>query len=140
MDDNDLQKRHYFAKELPRHRYAYLKRRKHIVIPKILMKEGMLCDMSNLALDKHLPSESVLVFRENYAKQALMMFYPHRTNHDLRSNGSFGASLFKLVGLTSYTPNVNVMDNNCLREPKHFLEKARIFSTIFRRDKPWNMI
>ena len=64
MDENDLQKRHYFAKEHQGYFYAYLKRRKHIVIPKVSTKEGMLCDIANLALGKHLPSESVLVFRE----------------------------------------------------------------------------
>ena len=64
MDDNDLRKRHYFTEEHPGHFYAYLKRRKHIVIPKVLMKEDMLCNIANLALDKHSPSESLLVCRE----------------------------------------------------------------------------
>ena len=49
MDENDLQKRHFFAKEHQGYFYAYLKRRKHIVIPKILMKGGMLCDTADLA-------------------------------------------------------------------------------------------
>ena len=81
MDDNDLRKWHYFAKEHSEHFYscAYLKRRKHIVVPKVSMKEGILCDIADLALDKRLPNESILLCRGNYAKQALMMFYPHRT-------------------------------------------------------------
>ena len=97
MDDNDLRKRHYFMEEHPGHFYAYLKRRKHIVIPKVSMKENMLCDIADLALDKDSPSESVFVGRENYAKQALMMFYPHQTIDDIMVDNSFGASLSKLV-------------------------------------------
>ena len=89
MDENDLRKRHYFLEKHPGHFYAYLKRRRLIVIPKVSMKEDMLCDMAELALDKDSPSESVLISRENYAKQALMMFYPHRTINDLMLNGSF---------------------------------------------------
>ena len=61
INDNDLQKRHYFTEEQPGHFYAYLKRRKHIVILKVLMKEDMLCDIEDLELDKKLQSESVLV-------------------------------------------------------------------------------
>ena len=90
--------------EHPGHFYAYLKRRKHIVIPNILMKENMLCDIADLALDKDSPSESVLVSRENYAKQALMMFYPHRTINDIMLNGSFWSKFVQVGGLTPYQP------------------------------------
>ena len=110
------------------------------VIPKISMEEGMMCDIADLALDKHLPSESVLVCRENYAKQALMIFYPHRTLDNLRLNGSFWRKCVQVGGLTPYTPNVNVMDSYCLRESKHFWERARTFFIIFKQEKPWNMI
>ena len=53
------------------------------------MKENVRWDIAASALDEYSPNESVLVCRENYAKQALMMFYPHRTIGDLRLNGSF---------------------------------------------------
>ena len=52
MDDNDLQKQHYFMEERPGLFYAYLTRRKHIVIPKVLTKEDMLCNIADLELDK----------------------------------------------------------------------------------------
>ena len=45
MDENDLRKQYYFLEKHPGHFYAYLKRRKHIVIPKVSIKEDMLCDM-----------------------------------------------------------------------------------------------
>ena len=51
MDDNDLRKRHYFTKEHLGHFYVYLKRRKHIVMPKVSTKEGMLCGIADLELD-----------------------------------------------------------------------------------------
>ena len=69
-DDNDLRKQHYFTEDHPGHFYAYLKWRKHIVIPKVSMKQDMLCNIADLALDEKSPSESVLVDRENYAKQS----------------------------------------------------------------------
>ena len=130
MNDDDLQTRHYFAKEHQGHFYEYLKRRKHIVIPKILMKEGMLCGIADLALDKRLSNESVLVCRKNYAKQALMMFYPRRTIGDLRLNCSFWSKFVQVGGLMPYSPNVNVMDNYFLRKSKYFWERARTFYTI----------
>ena len=63
MHDNDLRKQHYFMEYHPGHFHAYLKRRKHIVIPKVLMKQDMLCNFADLALDEKSPSESVLVTR-----------------------------------------------------------------------------
>ena len=89
------------------------------------MKEDMLCDMADLALDKDSPSESVLNNWENYAKQALMMFYPHRTTDDLRLNGSFWSKFVQVGGLTPYEPNGNLRDNNNLRESKHLWEKGK---------------
>ena len=89
MDDNDLRKRHYFLEDHPGHFYAYLKRRKLIVIPKVSMRENMLCDIVALALDKDSASESVVICRENYAKQALLMFHPHRTIDDIMLDNSF---------------------------------------------------
>ena len=95
------------------------------------MKEDMLCDIADLVLDKNLPSESVLVCRENYAKQALMMFYPYRTIDNWRLNNSFWSNFVQVGGLTPYKPNNNLRDNNCLRESKHFWEKGKdIFHNI----------
>ena len=89
MDDNDLRKRHYFLEGHPGHSYAYLKRRKHIVIPVVSMKENMLCDIAALALDRDSASKGVITCRKNYAEQALMMFYPYRTIDDIMVNNSF---------------------------------------------------
>ena len=53
------------------------------------MRENMLCDIAALALDKDSASESVVIYRENYAKQALLMFYPHMTINDIMLDNSF---------------------------------------------------
>ena len=116
MDDDDLRKRHYFLEDHPGHFYAYLKRRKLIVIPKVSMKEDMLCDIAALALDDDSPSESVLISRENYAKQALMMFYPHRTIDDIMLNGRFWSKFVQVGGLTPYKPDNSNSRDRSLRE------------------------
>ena len=61
MGMDDLRKIHYFLKEHPGHCYYDLKRRQHIVIPKVLMKEGMLCNISELALSDSSPSDNTVL-------------------------------------------------------------------------------
>ena len=90
------------------------------------MKEDMLCDIAALALDDDSASESVLICRENYAKQALMMFYPHRSINDLMRNNSFGGKFVEVGGLTPYNPRVDKTRNiNNLRETRCFWEKGK---------------
>ena len=125
MDDNDLRKRHYFLEGHPGHFYAYLKRRKHIVIPVVSMKENMLCDIAALALGKDSATENVVTYRENYAKQALMMFYPHRTIDNIMVDNSFWSKFVQVGGLTPYEPKSNDLKNASLRESKHFWEKGK---------------
>ena len=66
------------------------------------MKENMLCDIAALALDKDSASENVVTYRENYAKQALMMFYPHQTIDDIMVDNSFWSKFVQVCGLTPY--------------------------------------
>ena len=120
MDDNDLQKRHNFLEGHSGHFYAYLKRRKLIVIPKVSMRENMLCNTAALALDKDSASKSVVICRENYAKQALLMFYPHRTIDDIMLDNSFWKRFVQVGGLTPYKPKENSSRDTSLRESKHF--------------------
>ena len=45
-------------------------------VPKILMPKGLICDLEELQLSKENLSEEALQIRENYAKVALILFYP----------------------------------------------------------------
>jgi hypothetical protein len=59
------------------------------VIPKISLPEGKLCRLEELELSSECPSQSAAEKREDYAKMALLMFYPFRSLEDLLINGSF---------------------------------------------------
>ena len=44
------------------------------------MPKGMICDLEDLQLSEENPSEEALQNRGNYAKVALMLFYPFWDN------------------------------------------------------------
>ena len=64
-----------------------MKKRKHFVIPQITSTK-IFPNISQLQMNNATPSDEVITVRENYAKMALMMFYPYRTPCDLLKNGS----------------------------------------------------
>eukprot|EP00984_Skeletonema_dohrnii_P034004 scaffold32597_cov67-Skeletonema_dohrnii-CCMP3373.AAC.1 len=53
-----------------------------------MMRNGRLCDVELLEIGNTSPSFNTARYRENYAKQALMMFFPITAVDDLNSNGS----------------------------------------------------
>ena len=67
-----------FLESHPGRRYCYLKKSKKIRVPKLSMPKGMMCDIEESELNFDTPSETALVNRENYAKIALILFYPFR--------------------------------------------------------------
>ena len=68
-------------------------------IPKISLPEGKLCDVALLKVLESDVDETVHELRENYAKMALLMFYPFRTLKDLRSNGSYWTTFWNELSL-----------------------------------------
>jgi hypothetical protein len=89
-DEGDTQgDRLYFTKDHPGRNFCYLRERKLKVIPKISLPEGKLCRLEELELSSECPSQSAAEKREDYAKMALLMFYPFRSLEDLLINGSF---------------------------------------------------
>ncbi len=67
-----------FQFDHPGRRYCYLKKSQKLKIPKISMPKGMICDLEELELDQLEPSDNAQKKRENYAKVALILFYPYR--------------------------------------------------------------
>ena len=72
----------HFKHGHPGQRYSYIKSAKKEYIPKVSSPKGMICDLELLELspndEHHEPSVCSLEMRENYAKCALVLFYPFR--------------------------------------------------------------
>jgi len=71
----------YFKEDHPGRQYCYLKKSDNITIPKTSIPKGMLCDLDHLEPDAQDISEKVFQDRINYAKVALVLFYPFRDNN-----------------------------------------------------------
>ena len=79
-----------FSKDHPGYEFAFLKERKLVVIPRVSLPEGQLCPIKDLNLDKKEVATGVLhELREDYAKHALIMFYPFRELSDLQLNDRY---------------------------------------------------
>jgi hypothetical protein len=69
----------HFEPGHPGRRFCYLTRAPKEYIPKVSSPRNMICDLEHLELDTNEPpSEAALRLREDYAKCALVMFYPFR--------------------------------------------------------------
>ncbi len=83
-----------FIDSHPGCKFCHLIKRRLEVIPIVAMPRGKLCRIEDLELNSSPPREETSIAREDYAKMALMMFYPFRTIHDLKMNDSYW-SLFQ---------------------------------------------
>lgn len=94
-DDNDPDNhqgptfRYSFIKAHPGYNFSHLVKRQKEVIPIITIPRGKLGRIEHLELETTHPTEETSLIRENYAKMALMMFYPFRTLDDLKKNDSY---------------------------------------------------
>ena len=89
-DDGDSETgKHCFLETHPGHHFAYLTKLKRIVIPKVSLPQGKLCNIEELELNSHNPTSLAKEKREDYAKFALLMFHPFRNLDDLKTNGSY---------------------------------------------------
>lgn len=78
-----------FLDEHPGSEYSHLAELELEVIPKISLPGGKLCDVALLEVTEATVDEKVMCRREDYAKMALLMFYPFRTLGDLQLDGSY---------------------------------------------------
>ena len=65
-----------------------MKKRKHFVIPQIT-STNKFPNISLLKIGEENPTDDVVNVREQYAKMALLLFYPFRARSDLIEDGSF---------------------------------------------------
>ena len=71
------------------------------------MPKGMICDLEDLQLSEENPSDEALQNRENYAKVALILFYPFQDNSifSLKEDGCLWEKMTRLM--TSEMPHHN---------------------------------
>jgi hypothetical protein len=78
-----------FPTKHPGHEFAYMNQLKVPAVVVVSYPEGKLCLLKELELTSDNPSQLAQKKREDYAKVALMMFYPFRKLDDLLTNGSY---------------------------------------------------
>ena len=61
-------------------RYCCLTKHKQDVVPKISMPKNMICDIEHLEQHSNDPTAAAIIMREEYAKAALILFHPFRSN------------------------------------------------------------
>ena len=89
-DVRQCEKRKFtFSDSHPGKSFSHLVKLKLPVIPKISLPKGKLCKVEDLKLNSSNPSVETVSCREDYAKMALMMFYPFRHIDDLKLDGSY---------------------------------------------------
>lgn len=85
----DGQEKYAFIGKHPGKHFCHLTKLVLHVIPKISHPKGKLCNIELLKIKSDNPDEDTIAYRENYAKIALLMFYPFRKIDDLKLEGSF---------------------------------------------------
>ncbi len=88
-----------FRDDHPGRRYCCIKKANKIKVPKISMPKGMICDLEDLQLSDETPSEEALQNRENYAKVALILFYPFwdNSNFSVEQDGCLWGKMTRLM-------------------------------------------
>jgi hypothetical protein len=70
--------RYRFHEDHPGYEFAYIERMRLPAVAVVSIPEGKLCLLRDLELDSDTPSQLAEEKRKDYAKMALMMFYPFR--------------------------------------------------------------
>ena len=101
-----------------------MKKRKHFVIPQIASTKKF-PNISQLQMGEVNPTDDVVRVREEYAKMALLLFYPFRTRSDLTEDGSFQKKYRTSVSDETFWPkgleilqNIQDINYNCAQLQK----------------------
>ena len=78
-----------FKPSHPGSKFSHLAELNLEVIPKISLPPGKLCNIEMLHMNENDVDDRITQYREDYAKMALVMFYPFRTLDDLKKNHSY---------------------------------------------------
>jgi len=111
-----------FMKSHPGSQFSHLAELNCDVIPKLSLPEGKLCDIELLRLGEIDIDDDVKDIREDYAKMALIMFYPFRTVDDLKTDGSYWKQFQEQLDL--HTENVHLEQKKKEKNHLDFWEKG----------------
>ena len=78
-----------FLQGHPGRLFTYCSKREHAIIPRVSYAKMSLCMIADLDIDNEYPQYGIEHTREMYAKTALLLFYPFRSQNDLTVNGSY---------------------------------------------------
>ena len=89
ITNTEESERHRFTTTHPGHEFAYLEKLRLPAVVVVSLPEGKLCLLKDLELNTNTPSDIANTKRGEYAKIALMMFYPFRKLDDLKKDDSY---------------------------------------------------
>ena len=88
-----------FTDEHPGSQFCVIAELKKMVIPKIFMPQDRLPHIRDLKIDDIEVDDHTVSMREEYAKLALMLFYPHRNMKDLKTDDGHWALFYQQLQL-----------------------------------------
>jgi hypothetical protein len=88
-----------FTDEHPGSQFCVIAELKKMVIPKIFMPQDRLPHIRDLKIDDIEVDDHTVSMREEYAKLALMLFYPHREMKDLKTDDGHWALFYEQLQL-----------------------------------------
>ena len=109
-------------KSHPGSQFSHLAELNCDVISKLSLPEGKLCDIELLRLGEIDIDDDVKDIKEDYAKMALIMFYPFRTVDDLKTDGSYWKQFQEQLDL--HTENVHLKQKKREKNKFSFWEKG----------------
>ena len=94
----------HFCEEHLSYQYRYLVKREFIAVPKICGTK-LFHNVKDLKIHSYDADEHTRLLREEYAKLALLLFYPFRIKSELTINESFWKKYQKVMESGGFSPN-----------------------------------
>lgn len=135
QNDAESNKRFPFTEEHPGSKYSFMIKRKHHVIPIVYIREGKMCEIPELQIGNGSCSRQTKNMRENYAKCALMLFYPFTDLMDLQHRGSYWKKFVKVGGTRRYDPSAVQQPGQMWEYGKRILQNIQNRSTAEKKMK-----
>ena len=127
-----------FFAEHPSSQYTYLVKRKFIAVPKICNTK-LFPNVKELKVNSYETDEHTKWLREEYAKLALLLFYPFQNKSDLTINESFWKKYQTVMASSGFSPtSLSVMQNiqdvnyNCVSDGQMLLDPT-LHDTVLNR-------
>ena len=97
------------------------------------MRHGMICNIEQLKIGHSTPDDEVNTARENYAKAALMLFYPFRGKGDLTIHGSYWCKFESVADCHCQGPSAPLTTDTTSAQPTFWSYGKTILQNIQTR-------